>query len=85
MVFLYDVSSIPDEDKMDREFGGILRTLRINAGYSVFDIHAITRIPESRLLSLESGHATPSILRRELNALSSIYGVNPADLVALLK
>lgn len=85
MAHLYDVSKIPDEDKIDREFGAVLRQLRIQSGFSIHDVHTLTKIQESRLMSLESGHATPSILRRELNALSSIYGVNPADLVALLK
>jgi transcriptional regulator with XRE-family HTH domain len=84
MAHLYDVSKIPDEDKIDREFGAVLRQLRVQAGFSIHDVHTLTKIQESRLMSLESGHGCPSILPRELNRLASIYQVDPEELMPLL-
>jgi transcriptional regulator with XRE-family HTH domain len=81
---LFDVSNIPDEDSKDRRFGARLKALRQSVKMGIRHVVAETNIPESRLLSLESGHAEPSIKTKECQKLADCYGIKFSDLIDLM-
>lgn len=85
MAHLYDVNKIPDDFRSDRDFGSLLRLLRVNANLSFRYVARTTSIEEARLLSLETGNCYPSIMPRELNALARLYKVREADLRKCIK